>query len=100
MTDKDAPLYPGRIEALRETGKQLPTRHGQLARVRHLIEGLAGQEGTDPYQKAQALEREILGTLEAYRHDVLKFGAVGRLMVAGEIEALLPLDDAESLDAA
>src|SRR5262249_5014880 len=47
-----------------------------------------------------ALERGLLDLLGKYRHDVLRFGAAGRLLVAREIEAVLPLDDAELLDRA
>jgi hypothetical protein len=100
MTEKDVPHYPGRIDALREAGKQLPALNKQLAEVRGLLKGMAGREGTERHGKAQALERELLDLLGAYRHDVLRFGAVGRLLVAREVEAVLPLDDAQLLDRA
>ncbi|HKB38160.1 MAG TPA: hypothetical protein VKD72_17060, partial [Gemmataceae bacterium] len=53
MTEEDVPHYPGRIDALREAGKQLPTLKGQLAEVRELMKGMAGREGTERYGKAQ-----------------------------------------------
>src|SRR5262249_45747664 len=102
MTEKDVPLYPGRIAELRKAGEQLPALHRQLAEVRQLLAGMSagGREGTARYGKAQAVEREILGLLQEHRRDGLRFGAGGRLLAAGEIQAVLPLDDAELLDAA
>jgi hypothetical protein len=100
MTEQDVPHYPGRIDALREAGKQQPILNQQLAEVRGLLKGMAGREGTERYAKAKALEWELLGLLGEYREDVLRFGAAGRLLVAREIEAVLPLDDADLLDAA
>jgi hypothetical protein len=100
MTEQDVPHYPGRIDALREAGKQLPALNKQLAEVRGLLKDMADREGPERYGKAQAFERELLDLLGEYRQDVLRVGAAGRLLVAKEIEAVLPLDDAELLDAA
>jgi hypothetical protein len=68
--------------------------------VRQLLAGMAGREGSERYTKAQAIERDLLVMLREHRQDVLRFGSVGRLLVAKEIEAVLPLDAAELLDAA
>jgi hypothetical protein len=38
--------------------------------------------------------------LEQHRFALLEIGAAGRLLVSGELEELLPLDDAKLLDAA
>src|SRR5262249_12512308 len=102
MTAKDVPLYPGRIAELREVGEQLPALHRRLAEVRQLVAGgsAGGREGTERYGKAQASGGGRLGLLQEHRRDVLRFGAAGRLLAAGEIQAVLPLDDAELLDAA
>jgi len=107
MTAEDVPLYPKRIAELCETelceaGKHLPAIHEQLAEVRPLLASMsaAGREQTQRYAKAKAVERELLGLLQQHRLDVLRFGAVGRLFAAGEVEGVLPLDDAQLLDAA
>src|SRR5262249_49513075 len=102
MTEKDVPLYPGRIAELREAEKQLPTLRQQLADVRQRLAGMSagGREGTQRYGKAQAVERDIRGLLQGHRLDGLRFGAACRLLAVGEIAAVLPLDDAELLDAA
>jgi hypothetical protein len=38
--------------------------------------------------------------LEEHRFALLEIGAAGSLLVSGEMEEVLPLDDAELLDAA
>jgi hypothetical protein len=55
------------------------------------MKGTTDREDTERYDQAQALKRELLDLLSEYRHDVLRFGAAGRLLVAREIEAVLPL---------
>src|SRR5262245_18439925 len=96
MTEKDVPLYLARIAELRKAGEQLPALHRQLAEVRQLLASMSagGRAKTDRYDKALAVERDILGLLHERRLDVLRFGAAGRLLAAGEIEAVLPLDEA------
>lgn len=37
---------------------------------------------------------------EQYRRDLLELGAAGRLVISGELEAVLPVEDAELLEAA
>src|SRR5262249_55662902 len=95
-------LLPGHRVELKEAGKHVPDLHRQLGEVRQLLASMSvgGREGTERYGKAQAVERDILGLLHEQRLDVLRFAAAGWLLAAGEIEAVLPLDDAELLDAA
>jgi hypothetical protein len=102
MTKENSPHYPERTDDSREASKQQPILTQQLAEVRALLKGMAGREGTERYAKLPALEREALDWLSEYRRDVLRFGVAGRLLVlvAREIEAVLPLDDADLLDAA
>jgi len=38
--------------------------------------------------------------LREHRHDLLQFGAAGQLYMKGEVEEILPLDDAKLLKAA
>jgi hypothetical protein len=66
-----------------------------------LIEQLAadGKQAAERHAKAKTLEKEIPGMLEQHRFALLEIGAAGRLLVSGELEEVLPLDDAELLDA-
>jgi hypothetical protein len=55
---------------------------------------------SERHKKAQALEREIEGMLAQHNEDMLKVGAAIRLMTLGRLDAVLPLDDEQLLDAA
>jgi hypothetical protein len=52
------------------------------------------------HARAREIEGEVLGLLERFRLDVLPLGTAGRLLMSGEVEEVLPLDDAELLDEA
>ena len=53
-----------------------------------------------PDPEVQLLEQNILGLLQGYRFQLVELGAARRLLVSGEIEDVLPLEDDEPLDAA
>jgi len=74
----------------------------QLADVQALLKKLTdeGKAGSERYAKAQAVEKEIVEQLEHHGLELPELGAVARLLVAGELQEVLPLDDAKLLDAA
>jgi hypothetical protein len=49
---------------------------------------------------AKEVAKEVLGLLEHFQLDVLPLGTAGRLLMSGEVEEVLPLDDAKLLDEA
>ena len=75
---------------------QVPQVRKQLGEVRSLIDGSNG--GTK--EKAQAIEAQLLALLEQHKHRLLEMGAAGRLLISGELEDVLPLEDAVALDRA
>src|SRR5262249_41503193 len=82
-----------------EGGRQAPagaaTAAGRGAAVAGDDAAGDGAPGQGPGRRA-----ELLGLLQEHRLDTLRFGAAGRLLVVGEVDAVLPLDEAELLDAA
>jgi hypothetical protein len=74
----------------------------QLADVQALLKKLTdeGKAGSERYAKARAVEKEIVDLLEHHRLELLELGAAARLLVSGELQRVLPLDDAQLLDAA
>ena len=74
---------------------QITRLRQQLGEVRQL---LAETQPPDP--EVQLLEQNILGLLQGYRLLMVELGAAGRLLVSGEIEDVLPLEDDEPLNAA
>jgi hypothetical protein len=60
----------------------------------------AGKAETDRFAKGQAVEKDIADLLEHHRMKLLELGAAPRLLVRGELQQVLPLDNAALLDAA
>jgi hypothetical protein len=60
----------------------------------------AGEEGLDDYRLAAEIQAELEGLLYQHRLDLLRVGAAGQLFMAGKLEEVVPVDDAELLDRA
>jgi hypothetical protein len=73
-----------------------------LQQARQLKEGMeaAGRTGTEGYEQACRIEEEAIGLLEDHRLQLVQVGAPGRLLIAGELDQVLPLDDAGLLEKA
>lgn len=103
LTPKDVPNFKDRIAVLREMEeKDVPRLRRQLADARELKLRMAaaGREKSERYQQADAIERKVARMLEEHEHRLLEVGAAGRLLIAGEIEEVFPLDDADLMDQA
>lgn len=101
LTPKDVPNFREQIGVLRGMERdQLPRLRGQLAEVRNLLREMdaAGKAGTDNYDAARAVEAEVAGLIRRHDRRLLELGAAGRLLIAGELEEVLPLDDADLLE--
>jgi hypothetical protein len=84
LTSKDLPHYKERIAGLRDMEKtQIPELRELLARAR-----------------TERQRAEIVGMLDEHKTRLLELGAAGRLLIAGELDNVLPLDDLETLDQA
>jgi hypothetical protein len=95
---------PDELEAYREKiavlksmeNDQIPQIRKQLDEVRRLIEGSTGEKK----DKAKAIEVQLLALLDEHKHRLLEIGASGRLLISGELEDVLPLEDAVALEKA
>ena len=93
-------LTPGELPNFRETvavlrdmeRKDIPRIKAQLVEVQEMLQGM--KPTTDRYEKAKAVERELTEMLYQHKVRLLQLGAPGRLLVAGEVEEVLPPDDA------
>jgi len=89
--------YKEKIAVLRAMEKeQIPQIRKQLDDVRKLMEG-ASKSGKE---KAEAIEAELVTLLDQHKERLLEMGAPGRLLIAGELEDVLPLEDAAALEQA
>lgn len=68
----------------------------QLVDVRKLVEGATGETK----EKALAIESQLVAMLDEHQHRLLEMGAAGRLLISGELEDVLPLEEAEALEKA
>jgi hypothetical protein len=102
LTVESVPEFKTRIAALKEAEPHQNELRRQLADVQTLLKQMAdsGKQGTERYIKVKEIEKEVTGLLEHHRLELLELGALARLLVAGELQRVLPLDDAKLLDAA
>lgn len=99
LTAKDLPNYKEKIAVLREMDRtQISELRNQLAEVRELLKGT--DPNSDRHAKVKKIEAEVCALIDQYRLQLLELGAPGRLLIAGEIDDVLPLDDADLLDRA
>lgn len=93
---------PNELEAYREKiavlksmeEEQIPQIREQLAEVRKLI----AESADEQKEKPQEIERQLLVMLEEHKRRVLEMGAAGRLLISGELENVLPLEDADAFE--
>jgi hypothetical protein len=57
----------------------------------------ASNEGNE---KAKAIEGQLIAMLDDHKHRLLELGAPGRLLITGELEDVLLLEDADALEEA
>ena len=103
LTAEKEPLFRQQVAALKGLEeKQIKDARVQLREVRCLMQAMeaAGKTNTDRYDTAASIEKELLDLLDQHRPQLLEVGAAGRLLLAGEIGAVLALDDGPLLDLA
>lgn len=67
---------------------QVPRVRKQLEEVRKLLADVTG----DQMENAKAIEAQLLALLDEHKQRMLEVGAAGRLLISGELEAVLPLE--------
>ena len=94
LTHRDMPNYREKIGVLKDMEtNQIARLKRQLNEVRELLVGR-------PDPEAEVMEAKILDLLYGFYWRLVEMGAAGRLLVSGEIEEVLPVEDHELLDAA
>jgi hypothetical protein len=96
VTQANHEPYKVQVEGLREMeSTEIPKLRKQLAEVEALAKGVG-----DNSEELPGIEANIRHLLGEHQARLLEVGAAGRLLMAGEIDAVLPLDDEELLDKA
>src|SRR5262249_38667215 len=103
LTREGVRAYRLKAEVARAAEKEdLPTLRRQLEDVRQLLRELevTGKKDPENYKKTLGMKAEVVALIEKQRVAALELGAPARLLAAGELEEVLPLDDPVALEAA
>lgn len=88
FSPNDLEAYRERIAVLRAIDReQIPQVQRQLEEVRKLQRN----------EKAKGIEVQLLTMLDEHKHRLLEMGAAGRLLISGDLEDVLPIEDADAL---
>jgi len=95
LSPEVVPLYREKITVLKAMERDdIPELKKQLTIVRKLREGVEGEL----LEKLRASESRIVCLLEGHKRRLLEVGSAGRLLIAGELEAVLPLEDRDAFE--
>lgn len=103
LTKQDLPDYKERIATLRAMEQaEIPELRKQLSAARALQKSMdeTGRTAGERYRQTKQIETELAAMLDEHTARLRELGAAGRLLIAGEIDEVLPLDDAGRLDQA
>ena len=86
--------FEATINALKAIETQeMPEVFARLKEIRELENGLAGEE----LGKAKTIEASLQDLIDKHRLKLLEIGAVGRLLISGDLRKVLPLEGEEGL---
>lgn len=91
LAERDRFIFDAKIDALREIGQQIAELRKQRDEL--VADGEDDADGSDLIAGIEEIEAQ-------HRRDILQVGAAGQLLLSGEIEAVLPLEDADAYDEA
>jgi hypothetical protein len=83
LTAQGVAVYKAKVDALRELDRRLPDLRRQLREL-------------SPENRA-GVEKEVDGLDNELRRGLVELGAPARLLLAGELQGVLPLDDEDAL---
>jgi hypothetical protein len=103
LTEEDLPSFKEKIAVLRAIEQEeIPQLRKQLHETRELKKGMeaVGRDQTKSYEQALGIEHQLVALLQDHQKSLLELGSPRRLLIANEIEAVLPLEDPGQLIAA
>ena len=72
----------------------------QIPRVRKQLEEVRSLKSNGADEKIRVIESQLEKMLDEHKIRMLEMGAAGRLMISGDLNDVLPLEDGDALDAA
>jgi len=94
LADNDMPIYRAKLRVLKQWQSEIPELQEQLQGLNESLQQLSND--TEEYRATLELREEFLRVVLKYRGELLRIGAVGRLVMANELEAVLPLEDLDA----
>jgi hypothetical protein len=101
LTPEQLPEFSKRVEALKEADSRQAELWQEVADAHKLLREMdaKGQTGTERYAKVRAVAEEAAKRFQQHQRDLVELGAAPRLLVGGELQRVLPLDNAKLLQA-
>lgn len=101
LTEKDLPNFTAKVAALRDIdNNEIARARKELDGVRQLLKTLDCKSNPYRCDEAMQIEATLLELIGRHQRDLVEFGVPARLLIAGEVREVLPLDDAALLDQA
>lgn len=94
LTKRDMLIFKAKIGVMKKLEAELPGYGRDLAhaKLRLLELRKEGQTDSDEYRTNEKLADEIEALFHQHRLELLRVGAAGRLLMAGELAAVLPIE--------
>jgi hypothetical protein len=102
LTERDMPIFQAKLESMKKLAAELPGYRDELAAAKQRLKDLetAGDDSSEGYLTDATLVVEIEALFQQYRLDLLRVGAAGQLVLAGELAEVVPVEDEVPFDAA
>jgi hypothetical protein len=102
LTERDMPIFKAKLAAMKKLAAELPGYRDELAAAKQRLKDLenAGDDSSEEYRIDRTLAAEIEALLQRHRLDLLRVGAAGQLVLAGELAEIVPVEDEIPFEAA
>jgi len=98
LSKGDIPIFHTKIRLMKKLEAELPGLRDDLAEAKRQMAEC--ETDSDEYRAYKTLAVEIEALLHQHRLDVLRVGAAGRLLMAGEIAEVVPVEEDGPFEAA
>lgn len=100
LTKRDMLIFNSKVSVMRKLEADLPGYQNDLAEAKRRMRRLeeSGQTNSDDYRTDKELAEEIESLFHQHRLELLRIGAAGRMLLAGELAEVVPIEDEVSFE--
>ncbi len=95
LAEEDLIIFDAKLRVLRRMQDELPQWEQELQSAIARRDELAENERENSTELSEFISK-LDAILTSHRHEMLRIGAVGRLMIAGELKTVVPLEEFQS----